>query len=32
MSLEEFKKMQGFKETPTEEANKFLDDDDDEDA
>ncbi len=29
MSLEEFKRMQGFKEVPAEEKNKFLDDDDD---
>lgn len=30
MSLEEFQKMQGFKENPTAQTNKFLDDDDDE--
>jgi hypothetical protein len=30
MSLEEFKKMQGFKENPSDQDNKFLDDDDDE--
>jgi hypothetical protein len=29
MSLEEFKKMQGFKEKSSDQDNKFLDDDDD---
>ena len=31
MSIEEFKKMQGFRENPSDQDNKFLDDDSDED-